>query len=313
MNDYLKKLKNTNLRPAKVKLREHILLDQEERGTADLHDEIIKWFMKNPNPQDDKVHAFAEKLGIDPDNFETNIYMILSALIHEGRSKNFKGKYDSKQLAMGIDIEKEHLPYPSIAEKIAKDHLAEFPDYYTRLKKMESEAKVAESLITELFIQQGEIEAMSSGARRDMAILRISMIAELDAANFYERLADLASNKDVEELMLDVANEEKVHAGEFETLLEEIDPDYEEMEEKGEDEVEELTGESLNLSEGIRCAAAKYGLRNNQEIMDDAKAGIKQCHKHPRPDDCKKHFEARIRMTTKPLESAKAAVKKHCS
>jgi len=243
MNDYLKKLKNTNLRPAKVKLREHILLDQEERGTADLHDEIIKWFMKNPNPQDDKVHAFAEKLGIDPDNFETNIYMILSALIHEGRSKNFKGKYDSKQLAMGIDIEKEHLPYPSIAEKIAKDHLAEFPDYYTRLKKMESEAKVAESLITELFIQQGEIEAMSSGARRDMAILRISMIAELDAANFYERLADLASNKDVEELMFDVANEEKVHAGEFETLLEEIDPDYEEMEEKGEDEVEDLTSD----------------------------------------------------------------------
>ena len=113
------------------------LTEIQERGSADIHEEIIKWFIKNPNPPDSKVHAFAEKMGFESDKFEAHIYMILSDLIHKGRSQNFKGKYDSKELAMGVEVEKEHMPYPSIAEKIAKDHLAELPDYYTRLKKME--------------------------------------------------------------------------------------------------------------------------------------------------------------------------------
>lgn len=50
-------------------------------------------------------------------------------------------KFNSKELKMGIEIEKEHTDDPAIAKKIAKDHLFEFPDYYTRLKKMEDEAK----------------------------------------------------------------------------------------------------------------------------------------------------------------------------
>jgi len=141
---YINNLKSTELRPERIKIKErkeHILLEQE-RGIADLHEEIIKWFIKNPDPTDDKVHALAEKMGVDSHKFEGHIYKILSDLLHEGRSKNFTGKYDPKELAMGIEIESEHLPYPCIAEKIAKDHLAEIPDYYTRLKKMEAEAKV---------------------------------------------------------------------------------------------------------------------------------------------------------------------------
>jgi len=47
-----------------------------------------------------------------------------------------------KQLAMGIKIEDEHTNDPELAKEIALDHLAEIPDYYTRLKKMEHEAGV---------------------------------------------------------------------------------------------------------------------------------------------------------------------------
>lgn len=112
-------------------------LKQPSNEMVELHEKIIRWFIENPKPEDSKVHALAKSMGIDPDEFEGHIYMILSDLIHEGRSKDFKGKYDPKELTMGIEVEKEHLPYPSIAEKIAKDHLAELPDYYTRLKKME--------------------------------------------------------------------------------------------------------------------------------------------------------------------------------
>jgi hypothetical protein len=50
-----------------------------------------------------------------------------------------KKKYNPKQLAMGKKIEMEHTNNPKVAERIAKDHLDEFPnDYYTELKKMES-------------------------------------------------------------------------------------------------------------------------------------------------------------------------------
>ncbi len=46
-----------------------------------------------------------------------------------------------KQLDMGIPIEHEHTKDKDLATDIALQHLDEIPDYYTRLKKMESDAK----------------------------------------------------------------------------------------------------------------------------------------------------------------------------
>lgn len=77
----------------------------------------------------------------------------------------------------------------------------------------------------------------------DKQILRFSMMAELDAASAYEQLANITENEDIKEVLLDIAYEEKVHAGEFETLLEEIDEEYEEAEEEGEEEVEDMIGQ----------------------------------------------------------------------
>ena len=53
-------------------------------------------------------------------------------------------KVNPKELAMGTEIEKEHTDNPEIAKKIAQDHLAELPDYYSRLKKMEKKSEVQE-------------------------------------------------------------------------------------------------------------------------------------------------------------------------
>lgn len=59
-------------------------------------------------------------------------------------------KWDVEQFRMGMDVELEHGtrdPHtnvtdddPMITGKIALAHLNEFPDYYTRLSKMEEEA-----------------------------------------------------------------------------------------------------------------------------------------------------------------------------
>lgn len=46
-----------------------------------------------------------------------------------------------KQFKQGIEVEMEHTDDPAKAAEICRDHLFEFSDYYTRLAKMEGEAK----------------------------------------------------------------------------------------------------------------------------------------------------------------------------
>jgi rubrerythrin len=75
----------------------------------------------------------------------------------------------------------------------------------------------------------------------DREILRAAMIAELDAVNLYEQLAAMTQNKDIRMVLLDVAKEEKTHAGEFQAMLLRVDPEQEKELEAGRKEVEELT------------------------------------------------------------------------
>ena len=75
----------------------------------------------------------------------------------------------------------------------------------------------------------------------DKEILRLGMIAELDAINLYEQLAGKAQDKKIKDILLDIAKEEKTHVGEFQTLLLEKDKEQVEELEKGKKEVEELS------------------------------------------------------------------------
>ena len=52
-------------------------------------------------------------------------------------------KYDPMQVKIGTKVELEHTSNKKVAEKIAKDHLREFPNYYTHLLKMEAKLKKA--------------------------------------------------------------------------------------------------------------------------------------------------------------------------
>lgn len=75
----------------------------------------------------------------------------------------------------------------------------------------------------------------------DKAILRLGMIAELDAVSFYEQLAAYTQNENIKKVLLDVAKEEKTHIGEFQALLLRQDLEQVEELEAGKKEVEELT------------------------------------------------------------------------
>lgn len=75
----------------------------------------------------------------------------------------------------------------------------------------------------------------------DKEILRLGMIAELDAVSLYEQLAAKTKNKDIKKVLLDIAKEEKTHIGEFETLLLKIDQEQVKEIENAKKEIKKLT------------------------------------------------------------------------
>lgn len=130
-----------------MKFKEHFLkpkIDEAVVSKADIKKKILALFDSKTAIKDKQVHNMAASLKIDPDVLEEAIYEVLRSFLGEGNSSTFKGTYDPAQMKIGIKIEMEHTTDTDLAEKISKDHLAEFPDYYTRLEKLEADAKAAE-------------------------------------------------------------------------------------------------------------------------------------------------------------------------
>lgn len=115
--------------------------EMEKISSESKKDKVYNFIKRNPYPSDDKMHRLADQNKTSHEAMEGAAYSLLSDFINHGEAKKFKGKYNSSQLKAGTKVEKEHTNNPRIARRIAKDHLAEFGDYYTRLKKMEDKAE----------------------------------------------------------------------------------------------------------------------------------------------------------------------------
>jgi rubrerythrin len=74
----------------------------------------------------------------------------------------------------------------------------------------------------------------------DAEIARVGMIAELDAVNLYEQMAEMATDRKLKKVLLDIAKEEKTHIGEFQAMLLKFDKEQVNELEEGKKEVEEL-------------------------------------------------------------------------
>ncbi len=77
--------------------------------------------------------------------------------------------------------------------------------------------------------------------------IRFMVAAEYEAVQIYTQLAESTDNRLAQEVLRDIADEERVHAGEFLTLLKHLAPDEEKFYLDGAREVEELiekTGKS---------------------------------------------------------------------
>ena len=70
--------------------------------------------------------------------------------------------------------------------------------------------------------------------------IRFMVSGEYEAIQLYMQLAESTDNKLAIDVLTDIANEERVHAGEFLRLLEEISPDEKTFYTKGNKEVEDI-------------------------------------------------------------------------
>lgn len=101
-------------------------------------------------PIDDaKVHKLADDLGLQAHDLESEIYAFASMwAMNEAAKVNPGGRAEKKGVTAkdfpkaviekGIKVEMEHTQDRELAEKIVLDHLAESPEYYEALAKMES-------------------------------------------------------------------------------------------------------------------------------------------------------------------------------
>ena len=69
--------------------------------------------------------------------------------------------------------------------------------------------------------------------------IRFMIAAEYEAIQLYMQLAESTDNKLAQDVLKDIADEERVHAGEFLRLLKELAPDEEKFYAEGAKEVEE--------------------------------------------------------------------------
>lgn len=119
------------------------LSGMEPTGSDDnIYDALVKYFQSNPKPSDEEFHQFARKLNLTPEKLEEKLYFLFAALLkgvgkHSGTADE---KFNPEELKKGIKVEMEHTDNLYVAKLIAKDHLVELPDYYTRLAKMEKTA-----------------------------------------------------------------------------------------------------------------------------------------------------------------------------
>jgi len=92
-------------------------------------------------------------------------------------------------------------------------------------------------------LSQIPINLEKVGKDLDKEILRVGIIAELDAISLYEQMAALTKNDYIKKTLLDIAKEEKTHVGEFEALLLKEDKEQVKELEAGKKEVNELMKE----------------------------------------------------------------------
>lgn len=140
-NYFLEKVQEADLEDLKKPEEEPESQEEEKEeghGTdEDLGQKIFDFFVNKKGSIDDKkdIHSLAEKSGIDPHEFEEEIYTMIQSLFAGGKSKGKEPKgVDPEEVRMGLIVEAEHSSNKLIQLKIVWDHLTDNPKYYSEGK-----------------------------------------------------------------------------------------------------------------------------------------------------------------------------------
>jgi len=101
--------------------------------------------------------------------------------------------------------------------------------------------------------------------------LRLNLAAEEDATSLYEAHADATDDPLAKKVLQDIADEERVHAGEFQRLISLLLADEDELLSKGAAEVDEMAAQVAAESGEAPAEAAASG---REPTVGDLTGGI---------------------------------------
>lgn len=236
---------------------QQLIRDREDSAVSNLKSDLLKSknykgiFYRLPT----QIIKALENIGLGVDDLSNMGTAKLAGHVNNTLLNYFRTKeaYSAKELNQGIKEEKEHtevyntfvkaikdkkkespLTIREFAEQIAKAHLKEDPQYYTKLKKTFKEAMDFTG-IGNLLTPDNTLD------ERELArVIRLAISAEHDAVHLYELIADASDDEDIKKVMQSIANEEKVHTGELQGLLKKFDKDSQKFLEEGSSEVEDI-------------------------------------------------------------------------
>lgn len=131
-----------------MNLKEYLLNEETNDFTIHLIS-LMPDFLHERLTTKEVIEQLAEYHGMKEDEIVHDLISMLFSILGGICTQDIIGKhndisdqnFDPEELKRGIKIEYEHTNIPFIAKCIAKDHLSEINDYYTRLDKMEEQAK----------------------------------------------------------------------------------------------------------------------------------------------------------------------------
>ncbi len=111
--------------------------------------------------------------------------------------------------------------------------------------------------------------------------IRFAIAAEYEAVQLYTQLADSIDDDRTARVLKDVADEERVHAGEFLRLLRDLAPDEQRFYAQGADEVEKI----------LEQAGAKGGKGVEKEKGTETHLGMPYCRQAADPEHARGYSE----------------------
>ena len=112
--------------------------------------------------------------------------------------------------------------------------------------------------------------------------IRFAIASEAEAIQLYQQIAKATEDPLVIRVFTDVAREEKVHIGEFQTVLLKLDPEEEDAYKEGEKEVSELSG---GLTEEIEDEEVEEEDEIEEEVNEETTEETTDEESEEEPED----------------------------